>query len=251
MWRQCEAENGGGIYLKADSTVSLTVNKGEFDSCKADPYRGGGIYVEGIGNMKIEDTLFLGCTAEAQSHLGGGGIEITSPQKSPQIHRCLFLRCTSQDDAGGIGIWSSPLDQEMCILCCCLIECQNNHATDSVGGGIAVWYSSAAFGCSNCLFLRCHSAFIGGAFAYNIKSSQKLTSKPLSSFSFFHMNTAKEHGGNDAYFVEWTPTTPFMHSFSTSSPYRITIGSSSSTWNNVNFYTHSDSWLPQGIVTYA
>ena len=114
LFRDCKANYGGGIYLKAGSTVSLTVSKGEFYSCKAAPYRGGGIYVEGIGEVHIEDTLLFECIAEAQLEYGGAGIEMVSLQKPPRIESCAFISCSSGDDAGGLGIWFIPVYQETC-----------------------------------------------------------------------------------------------------------------------------------------
>ena len=230
----------------SNSAVSLTVTNGEFYSCKSTPQRGGGIYIEGIGDVHIKQTLFLECIAEATNAGGSGGIEMWTVQKPPQIEECSFLLCKSGDDGGGLGIWSSPLYQETCVKECFFLECKLNHTTSSGGGGMIVWDSKAAIGCSECLFSKCHSAFIGGALCYCITSST-FTNIPLSSFCFFNQNTAKENCGNDAYFLEWTPTAPFLHSFSTSSSFRIAVAPSTRTWTDVTTYMPSDNWLPQGL----
>ena len=251
IWRNCEAQYGGGIYLKSGSSISLSVIKGEFYSCKANPSLGGGIYLEGIGQVDIKDSLFHQCSAVSSVDYGGGGIEMWKIQNPPNIKTVWFIFCESGNDAGGLGIWSSPFYQETCVKECHFIECKLHHPTSSGGGGMIVWYSSAAVGCSECLFSKCNSAFLGGGFAYYITSSQALVESPLISFCFCNENTAKENCGNDAFFVEWTPHDPFLLSFSMSSSWTIAFLSSFSTISNTGTYKNRDIWLPQGTLTHT
>ena len=248
IWRQCEAQNGGGIYLNvSNSAVSLTVTKSEFHSCKADPYRGGGIYLEGIGKVKIIETLFHECTCKATNDAGGGGIEMWNIQKSPTIERADFISCESGNDGGGLGIWKSPVYQDTCVKGCCFVECKSSNATSSDGGGLMVWNSSAAICCSDTLFSHSHSDYRGGAasvFAYN--NTQFSSSLPLFSFSFFTDNTASY--GNDLFLVEWTPTYPFFHSFSTTGVSKVRYVSNGNDRWTERFWDDKNDWLPQGIV---
>ena len=241
-WRNCQATDGGVIYRTGDSTVALTVEKGEFYSCTASR-RGGGIYVEGIGKVSLTNTLFHECIGESSTGSAGGGTDMRNIQKPPQIEGCLFLSCKSGDDGGGLGIWNSPIYQETCVKRCIFMKCQLSNAAESGGGGIIVWSSYAAVGCSECIFSGCSSAWIGGALCFDISFSQTLKETPLVVFSFFNKNTAKDKCGNDAYFVEWTPDEPFLHSFSTSASFRISNISSYSSWRQSDYYQHEDNWL--------
>ena len=254
VWSNCKAQYGGGIFLNvSNSAVSLTVKQSQFYSCQCS-YLGGGLYVEGIGKVTIEDTIFLECIADSKSGLGGGGIGIVSPQKPPQIQSCFLHKCTAADDAGGLGIWRTPFYQATCVKECRIFECSVKSSGESGGGGMAVWYSPALIGCSECIFSKCHSAFIGGALGYDITFSSPVTQFPLSSFCFFYDNTAKKDCGNDAFFVERKPADPFLHSFSTSASHQITYMYTYNDWRNVNEYTHEDNWIDQSkplIISYC
>ena len=248
VWRKCEASNGGGIYLKAGTAISLSVIKGEFYSCKSTPERGGGIYIEGIGDVRIKQTLFLECISEATNGAGSGGIEMWTVQKPPQIEECSFLSCKSGDDAGGLGIWNTPLYQQTCVMECQFIECTINHTTSSGGGGLIIWISKAAVGCTECLFSKCYSACVGGGLASHISSSDSFKNTPLFSFCFFNNNAARESCGNDCYLVEWIPNPPCVHSFSTTASSRLCYDETGNGWNNPTVYTVLDNWLPSGAL---
>ena len=202
-----------------------------------------------MGTSSIKETLFSECVAHAENNYGGGGIEMLSPQRSPHIESCTFISCSSGDDAGGLGIWSSSFYQETCVNECRFIECQINHTTSSDGGSLLIWYSSAAIGCSDTLFAHSHSDYRGGAVSCYITSDIRLTSSlPLFSFCFFTDNTC--NAGNDAFIVEWVPTVPFLHSLSTSSETRVySVSDANNRWDD-NFYENSDTWLPFGILSY-
>ena len=213
VWRKCEAQNGGGIYLIAGSDVSLTVTKGEFYSCRANPYRGGGIYVQGIGKVCIKESFFHACIADAANDAGGGGIQLFNVQEPPNFAETSFISCESGNDGGGLGIWDSPFYQETCVLECRFIACIGNNPSSSGGGGMIVWSSNAAIGCSACIFVSCYGAQIGGGICYHTVSSSSFTDTALSSFCFFKENSSP--CGNDAYFEGWIPMPPFLYCFST------------------------------------
>ena len=235
-WTSCQANNGGGIYLKAGSSVTLSVAKSEFRSCKADPYRGGGIYVEGIGNAKTEETLFHECTCKATNDAGGVGIEMWSIQKPPTIETTNFISCESGNDGGGLGIWNAVRFQETCVKGCRFILCRGNNTSSSGGGGMIVWSSYAAIGCSACIFVSCYGAQIGGGLCYAIASSSTFKNRPLSSFCFFKDNSSPS--GNDVHFHDWKPSAPFFHCSSTTTRTpRIYPSGNDNNWPppNINF----------------
>ena len=250
VWKECTADNGGGIYLSADndSSINLTVNKGEFVSCKA-YYRGGGIYIQGIGDITVQNTLFYKDIAEAKDGLGGGGIEIVYPLIAPEINDCSFLLCKTGDDAGGIGFWYSSVFQHSSVKRCRFVECIINKTFNSGGGGIILWWCKAAIGCSECIFSKCHSDFFGGALCFDIESSETFSEIPIVSFCFFNANTAMEKCGNDVFFVEWIPDEPILQSLSTSSSYCISVAQSYGDHMFIDRYTHPDNWLPQGTLS--
>ena len=235
-WVSCTADYGGGIYLTAGTTVSLFVTKGEFYSCKAAPYRGGGIYVGRIGKLEVTTSLFSGCVAEAKADCGGGGIDLNGAQAFPYIKCSSFISCTSGNDGGGLAIWSSPSFQKICLTDSRFVGCKGlaNPGTD--GGSLIVWASEAAIGSSNTLFVDSHSEWSGGAASYNITRSHNSTI-PLFSFCFFKNNSARYNPGNDVFFAEWSPTQPFHHCFSLTATNRV--------YDNKNSATHNNDCLPQ------
>ena len=167
-WVSCTADYGGGIYLKAGNTVSLFVTKGEFYSCVVS-HRGGGIYADRIGKVEVTMTLFHACIAEAQLDYGGGGIGIDSATALPSIESSSFISCISGNDAGGVALWYSPFFQRTCFANSRFVGCQGLSTTGSDGGSIIIWWSNAAIGFSNTLFVDCHSEFHGGALSYYIR----------------------------------------------------------------------------------
>ena len=236
-WVSCTAEYGGGIYLKAGSTVSLSITNGEFYSCKSS-YRGGGIYVGGIGKLKVTTTLFSGCVAEAKADYGGGGINNDAAQEVPSIECSSFISCTSGNDGGGVAIWDSPSFQKVCLTDSRFVECKGLASTGSDGGSLIVWFSNAAIGCSNTLFVDSHSDQRGGAVSQYIYSSAKHTpSIRLFYFCFFKNNSARINPGNDVYFEDWKPTQPFLYCFSLTQT------------NRVYFSGTHDDWLPLGTLS--
>ena len=181
--------------------------------------------------------------AVARNDYGGGGIEITSAQKPPRIENIEFILCKSGNDGGALGIRSSPIHQETCVLSCCFVQCEINHTESSDGGSLLVWYSNAAIGCSNTLFLDNHSEQRGGAVSYHIYTSAGYHSSiHLFFFCFFRNNSARINPGNDVFFREWSPSQPFLHCFSLSAELRGYIYSSGT--------TQTSNWLPHGIIFY-
>ena len=249
-WTKCESTYGGGIYLNvSDSRVTLIVTKGEFYSCKADRYCGGGIYAEGIGLMQVKNSVFYKCVAEATNDAGGGGIEIWKIQKPPNIETTSIIACKSGNDGGGMGIWYASVFQTKCIIECRFMKCEINHTESSDGGSLMVWQSNAAIGCSDTLFVDSHSVLHGGAASYlTYYSSNFNSSIPFFSFCYFKDNSADI--ANDAYLEDWIPDNPFLHSFSTTSSSKVIYVINNNVWNNPSFFQNKDDWLPLGTSSY-
>ena len=246
-WCQCKAEYGGGIYLSVtSSSIKLVVLKGEFHSCRATKYEGGGIYAKEIQEISVSNSLFSSCSCASEEDYGGAGIELWSIQNPLRIQETSFLLCHSANDAGGLGIWSSPPFQQTCILDCCFVGCTASPNTGNNDGGcLMIWYSNAAIGCSNTLFADSHSEGDGGAAAERIIQASNYrynTGIPLFIFCFFKNNSAKSNPGNDVFFYEWKPTEPFLHCFSTTKEKRISYYSSG------DYHFDKDSWLPQTYI---
>ena len=90
--------------------------------------------MEGIGEVCIKESLFHACIAEATADYGGGGIEINSTQKPPRIENTEFILCKSGNDGAGVGIWSSPIYQGICLSDCSFEHCPIKHTSSSDGG---------------------------------------------------------------------------------------------------------------------
>ena len=234
-WISCNGESGGGIYLKAGNTVTLSVIKGEFYSCKASPNRGGGIYAEGIKTLTIQESLFHKCIAEAKNDFGGGGIQLLSIQQPFIIQSTAFLSCESGNDGGGISIYIYATWQRVCFVDDRFVGCKGLYEQGSDGGSLMLWDSNASVGCSNTIFADSYCAMRGGAVSYYIfTSANHPSSIQLFTFCFFQNNQVKSNRTNDAYFEDWKPTQPFLHCFSTTSV------------NRVHPPTNDNNWLPYG-----
>ena len=235
VWTNCQSQNGGGIYLNVtSSSVTLSLNQSEFYSCTSS-HRGGGIFVEGIGQLQVQYSLFHACVAGAAADYGGGGIEIHDGGR-PLIQETSFLSCQSGSDGAGMGIWSSPFYHEACVLNSRFVGC---HAApfgnDNDGGSLIVWDAIAAICCSNILFVDSLSEYRGGASSYYIYSSAgHHSSIHLFIFCFFKNNVARFRPGNDVYFHNWKPDQPFLHCFSLTPTDRIYPNGK------------DDNWLPHG-----
>ena len=245
VWRNCKADYGGGIYLNvSNSGVSLTVTKSEFHSCEADPYRGGGIYVEGIGSLQVRDSLFHKCSAGGFDDYGGGGIEVNTCGEYPLIEDTSFISCQSGSDGAGMGIWSPPFYHKTCLLNSRFVSCRAApFGNDNDGASLMVWNSSALICISNSIFAHSHSEYRGGAVTqYIFNNASHSSSIHLFLFCFFKDNSAEFKPGNDVYFHDWIPSNPFLHCFSTTQEYRISYYSSR------DYHFDKDNWLPYTII---
>ena len=232
----------------SNSAVSLTVIQSEFHACKASPHRGGGIYAEGIGEVKIERTFFADCTCEPDNNAGGGGMQLFNVQEPQHIIDSSFISCESGNDGGGISIWYTPVYQETCVKGCRFIGCKGNNSTSSDGGSIIIWYSGAAIGCSETLFSHCSSEYRGGAATcFSYTSTEFSSSLPLFSFCFFTDNTCNV--GSDVFLVEWIPSEPFFFSFSTTGESNVHYVDNADDRTKEDCWKPKSNWLPQGIVT--
>ena len=218
------------------------MRSGEFDSSRATKYEGGGIYAEGIGYVDVINSLFHSCRCASEVDYGGAGIELWSIQNPLRIQETSFLLCHSANDAGGLGIWSSPPWQQTSIVSCRFIGCSvSPDIGNNDGGSLMIWFSNAAIGCSNSLFANSLSEGQGGAVSERIiilNTHNHNTSIPLLSFCFFTNNRAKNNLGNDVLFYEWKPDKPFLFCFSLTETHRIYPSG-----NDVH-------WLPIGTPLY-
>ena len=233
-WRNCEAQNGGGIYISTGNTLTLTVTKGLFYSCKASPNQGGGIYIKEIKTLTVVDSLFYKCIAEAHDNYGGGGIQMWNIQEPFIIETTSFISCESGNDGGGVATSIDPTWQEISISHSLFLQCKGTSTNPeyiSDGGSLMIGNSNAAICCSNTLFADSHSTSRGGGITCMINShSQFIPSIPLFSFCFFKNNSAKTNPGNDIYIEGWKPTNPFLHCFSLTPTKRVYPNGNDDNW---------------------
>ena len=240
VWRECEGESGGGISLSVtdDNSITLSVTNGEFYSCTATRYEGGGIYIYGINKATITDSLFLTCRTEAPNDGIGGGIDLSSIQDYPLVQSSSFISCTSGCDAGGLAFRPCPKWEHVCVVSCHFVNCEGQNTQSTDAGSYEVWDSNAAIGCSNTLFVNSHAERRGGASTIGIDNSARHSdSIHLFCFCFFNDNSAEFKPGNDVFFYEWKPTEPFLHCFSTTKEYRISY------YSNNDYHFDKDDWL--------
>ena len=212
-WTKCESDDGGGIYLKAGSSVTLSVTTCDFYECKATEELGGGIYCDGIGIFIVENSLFKSCTCKAKNYAGGGGIGVHNIQTKPEIKYSDFIHCSSGNDGGGISIrYSYSYQNTLPITKCRFFSCSANNSDNGDAGAIHVWRNKQIFGVSDCLFSLGHSVRRAGAISFGFDSKIQV-SFPFICFSFFTGNTAPN--GTDISFYNMQGN-PILRSFTKS-----------------------------------
>ena len=228
--------NGGAISYDV-ANGKLTVTSCYFSHCIAYSMDGGGVYSYNCNYVTISSCTFIDCHADATSrNSGGGGVLLRSIKKQPSISVCSFISCTSQDDGGGVCIWSSTVENPNrvhtdCIFVHCSIPKTNTNNRIPTGGGLLMWANTHAIKYSNVLFAH-NEGYYGGAYATNSYSSAP---NYLLSFCFFHMNEASP--GNDLYFWSSPSNSPLFSCFSTTFASRISTG--------------DDNWLPLTIFNHS
>ena len=252
--RLIASEKNGGAISFTLSGDSLQIDECVFESCETtvstDSATGGGaVFVSSASELIISSSLLQSCVCYTSYSGDGGAVLIVNLTSDMRIKKCVFCNCHADDDGGGVCIWNCPIWQETCVFQSHFIACDGTDSSSSGGGGMIVWSSYAAIGSSECIFSKCSSAFFGGGLAYYTITSQSFRDAPLSLFSFFNQNTAMTDCGTDAFFLVWIPSSPFLHSFSTSDSPRIGVEPTYANWNNTTDYSHPDNWLPLGTLS--
>lgn len=99
------AQNGGGIYL-ADTTTSLTMTKNNSILNNDASASGGGIYISGIANAKIDNALIKSNSAATS----GGGIYIEN--SAIDLKNVIFYGNSAGDDGGGLAAYTSTITMQ-------------------------------------------------------------------------------------------------------------------------------------------
>jgi len=95
---------GGGMRMQ---TASPLVDLCIFDNCEAD--NGGGVYIW-KGEPSFTGCIFEGCLSES----AGAGLYLYN--SSSTIRNCRFMECSSSDDGGGIYLYHSSPEIHNCLF---------------------------------------------------------------------------------------------------------------------------------------
>ncbi|KAH7826132.1 uncharacterized protein MONOS_5524 [Monocercomonoides exilis] len=166
-WNECAAPCGGALYVHDNSSATLTVENSSFVKCNATETRGGGIYVVSIAECTVKHSTFIECYCSSLTDTGGACVGMYGLSVQILVTNCSFIDGWSENDGGGIGIWSSKsMKTNDCVLDCSFINCSGHNSSSSDGGALINWDAIDKIVVHNCLFQECHSDYRGGAAAF-------------------------------------------------------------------------------------
>eukprot|EP00770_Monocercomonoides_exilis_P016672 MONOS_16650.1-p1 / transcript=MONOS_16650.1 / gene=MONOS_16650 / organism=Monocercomonoides_exilis_PA203 / gene_product=unspecified product / transcript_product=unspecified product / location=Mono_scaffold01966:2-1435(-) / protein_length=478 / sequence_SO=supercontig / SO=protein_coding / is_pseudo=false len=188
-WIECSAPCGGALYVHDNSSATLTVENSSFVKCNATETRGGGIFAEKIAECTVKHSAFIECYCLSSRDHGGAGVEFEGLIIQILVDNCLFKDGWTENDGGGLGIWSSKATKmKDCVLNCLVQNCSAHNRDNSGGGGFNFWNTVDKIVTHNCLFKGCHSDCTGGAVCIQTNGYNG----NLMWFCFFHNNSSPQ-----------------------------------------------------------
>ena len=228
---QTSGDNGGAICCKAPS-VSITLTSCSIINCNS-TLNGGGVYVSGASNtLSIDDCLLKDCvTTSSDPAPGGGGLYMSGSASSLTILTSTFLSCTADvSPYGGGGLLIQNMNS-VTISSSQILFC----STTQSGGGVYILELTPVF-YTDTLFSGNSAVVYGGAIRELINTH---SSAVHLKYLFFTNNSGGEDYGNDFSVQPELTTSPFLHSFSTSTSNRVSV------YNNTDgTYYLRDNWIP-------
>eukprot|EP00770_Monocercomonoides_exilis_P016274 MONOS_16228.1-p1 / transcript=MONOS_16228.1 / gene=MONOS_16228 / organism=Monocercomonoides_exilis_PA203 / gene_product=unspecified product / transcript_product=unspecified product / location=Mono_scaffold01576:1614-3434(-) / protein_length=465 / sequence_SO=supercontig / SO=protein_coding / is_pseudo=false len=133
--------SGGAICMFSQSSASVSVSHCTFSSCYAH-YAGGGINCYNIKSVEIVNDTFDSCTAQSYR---GGGMFILTISSCVRISGCEFQNCEANNRGGGLYLDNFQVSGTGCIgeekgggESACVFECSfaSCSLSGNCGGGI-------------------------------------------------------------------------------------------------------------------
>ncbi|KAH7826611.1 uncharacterized protein MONOS_2450 [Monocercomonoides exilis] len=254
--------NGGAIFMHGQSSATVSVSHCAFNECVAH-WCGGGIHCYNIKSVEILNNTFDSCTA--QNYLGGG-VFVYTISTCVRISGCEFQNCKAVYDGGGLFLENflvsgtgcigteSGEGESACVFDCSFTSCS---ITNSWGGGMYCHSVPTSFKMRNIQFISCSASSHGGGLDLYPHRQGLQNDIIFCYFLFFHdcrCSRDLPHGHDvyyeDQYNLYLSSNNPFYECYTTNADdQRVCYAydaSSSESWT----YQHREKWdwLKRGIL---
>ncbi|KAH7816389.1 uncharacterized protein MONOS_15058 [Monocercomonoides exilis] len=254
--------SGGAICMFSQSSASVSVSHCTFSNCYAH-YAGGGINCYNIKSVEIVNNTFDSCTAQSYR---GGGMFILTISSCVRISGCEFKDCKAVNYGGGLyldnfnvsGTGCIPTENEggesACVFDCCFTSCS---VTNNFGGGMYCATVPAAFKMRSIQFISCSATAYGGGMRLYPYRQTAPDDGIYCYFLFFHEckcsnNPSYGHDVmyHDHYSVFLSSNNPFYECYTTNADEkRVCYGYDYTDSKGWSFYhTEKWDWLKRGIL---
>eukprot|EP00770_Monocercomonoides_exilis_P016341 MONOS_16295.1-p1 / transcript=MONOS_16295.1 / gene=MONOS_16295 / organism=Monocercomonoides_exilis_PA203 / gene_product=unspecified product / transcript_product=unspecified product / location=Mono_scaffold01623:1751-3040(-) / protein_length=430 / sequence_SO=supercontig / SO=protein_coding / is_pseudo=false len=260
-WTDGES-SGGAICMYGQSNASVSVSHCSFNNCYA-YYAGGGIYCYNIKSVEIVNNTFDSCTAQSYR---GGGMFIHTIKLCVRISGCEFQNCNGRECGGGLLLHTFDVSGSGCIgtengggESACVFDCSFTSCslTNSWGGGMYCYGVPNQFKMRSIQFISCSAMTRGGGFHLEPAKQTAPNETIYCYFLFFHecKCLANVSYGHDMIYLDYykvflNSDNPFYECYTTNTDdQRVCYGhdySSSTGWT----FQHTEKWdwLKRGIL---
>ncbi|KAH7816367.1 uncharacterized protein MONOS_14482 [Monocercomonoides exilis] len=257
------ASNGGAIFMYGQSSATVSVSHCAFNECVA-YWCGGGISCYNIKSVEIVNNTFDSCTA--QNYLGGG-VFVYTISTCVRISGCEFQKCKAVYDGGGLflenfqvsGTDCIPTEngegESACVFDCCFTSCS---LTSTGGGGMYCRTVPVTFKMRSIQFISCSASAYGGGFWINPNRENAPNDTFYCYFLFFHecrcRTTSTPYGHDVMYYDQnnlyLSQNNPFKECYTTNTDgQRVCYGYNYSNANAWTFqHTEKKEWLKDKTI---
>ncbi|KAH7816404.1 uncharacterized protein MONOS_16228 [Monocercomonoides exilis] len=203
--------SGGAICMFSQSSASVSVSHCTFSSCYAH-YAGGGINCYNIKSVEIVNDTFDSCTAQSYR---GGGMFILTISSCVRISGCEFQNCEANNRGGGLYLDNFQVSGTGCIgeekgggESACVFECSfaSCSLSGNCGGGMYCYNVPATqFKMRSIQFISCSAFREGGGLCLHPNRATAPDNKLYCFFLFFHECSCRDATyprGHDAEFAD-------------------------------------------------
>ncbi|KAH7824876.1 uncharacterized protein MONOS_7072 [Monocercomonoides exilis] len=238
----------GAICMYSQSSASVSVSHCSFNNCYA-YYAGGGINCYNIKSVEIENNSFDSCTAQ---NYRGGGIFIYLFLKCIRIGGCGFQNCKAYSHGGGLYLDNFQVSEANCIGAengegesACVFDCSSSSCsvTNYYGGGMFYYnVPGTQFKMRSIQFISCSASAHGGGLCFAPSQSTAPCNNQYCYFFFFHdcrCTTTSTPYGHDVYFED------YYNLFSSNNPFNESYTTNNNDKRVCRQYYNGSSWVPQ------
>ncbi|KAH7822513.1 uncharacterized protein MONOS_8908 [Monocercomonoides exilis] len=209
-WSDGES-SGGAICVFSQSSASVSVSHCTFNNCNAH-CGGGGVNCFNIKTVEIVNNTFDSCTAQSYR---GGGMFILTISSCVRISGCEFQNCEAVNYGGGLllenfqvsGIGCIPTEngggESACVSDCSFTSCS---LSNNYGGGMFCANNlMTQFRMRSIQFISCSALSYGGGLYFHPLRQTSQNNVVYCSFLFFHKckcRTTSTPYGHDAFYLD-------------------------------------------------